>query len=66
MNVVINGKDASLPHGQTVAEYLASRGLDPQAVIIERNETIVPRDQWAGLALSEGDRLEIVSFVGGG
>lgn len=66
MNVVINGKDALIPDGQTALEYLASRGLDPQAVIIELNETIVPRECWAGLCLKQGDRLEIVSFVGGG
>jgi sulfur carrier protein len=66
MNVVINGKEASIPSGQTVPEYLASRGLDPKAVIIELNEAIIPRDQWTGLALADGDSLEIVSFVGGG
>lgn len=66
MNLRINGKGVSLPVGQTVPEYLAARGLDPQAVIIEINEAIIPRDKWPGLALKEGDRLEVVSFVGGG
>lgn len=66
MNVVINGKDARIPDRETVEGYLASQGLDLTAVIIELNESIVPRDRWPGLALKEGDRVEIVSFVGGG
>nr|WP_279355809.1 sulfur carrier protein ThiS [Fundidesulfovibrio agrisoli] len=52
--------------GQTVAGWLAARGLDPQAVIVEINEAIVPRELWPDTALKEGDRVEVVSFVGGG
>jgi len=66
MKVVINGKDADIPKGETLAGYVASRGLSPQAVVIELNESVVPRDKWESARLSEGDRVEIVSFVGGG
>jgi sulfur carrier protein len=66
MNLRINGKDSAIPDGQTIKDYLASRNLDPAAVVIEVNEAIVPKDQWAAATLKEGDRLEIVSFVGGG
>jgi len=66
MKVVINGKDAEIPKGETLAGYVASRGLSPQAVVIELNESVVPRDKWESTRLNEGDRVEIVSFVGGG
>lgn len=66
MNLRINGNHATLPHGQTLEACLASMGLDLAAVVAELNETIVPREHWSGLVLSEGDSLEIVTFVGGG
>lgn len=66
MNLRINGKLTTLPQAQTLEAYLASRALDPAVVVIELNESIVPRDQWAQTLLAEGDSLEIVSFVGGG
>ncbi|WP_243367434.1 sulfur carrier protein ThiS [Fundidesulfovibrio soli] len=66
MRLIINGKESTLEPGQTVAAWLAARGLDPQAVIVEINEAIVPREQWPDTALKEGDRVEVVSFVGGG
>jgi len=40
--------------------------MKPDRVAIERNRDIVPRDQWDAVSLQEGDRLEIVHFVGGG
>jgi len=63
---IVNGKQATLPDAATVAGYVSSLGLDPRAVIVELNESIVPRDAWDATALKEGDRLEIVAFVGGG
>jgi hypothetical protein len=41
-------------------------GLKSDRVAVELNRQIVPRDQWDKTSLSEGDRLEIVHFVGGG
>jgi len=66
MNLLVNGKTASMTDGETLDGYLASRSLDPKSVVVELNDSIVPRDRWPNLALKEGDRLEIVSFVGGG
>ena len=45
---------------------LAAIGLDTRKVAVERNEEIVPRSTYADVALHEGDRLEIVHFIGGG
>jgi len=66
VNLVINGTDAAIPDDQCLEEYLTARAFDLAAVVVELNDKIVPRDQWAALKLGEGDRLEIVSFVGGG
>ena len=66
MNILINGVDATIPDGQSLEGCLAFRKFDLTAVVVERNGIIVPRDQWMALSLTEGDRLEVVSFVGGG
>lgn len=66
MKVVINGKDAHLLEGENLEHCLASKGFDLKAVVVELNESIVPKDSWPTVALKDGDRLEVVSFVGGG
>lgn len=66
MNVIINGKSASLPEGATVEGLVRLRALDPGTVIIEYNFAPLKRDEWAGTVLKEGDRVEILRFVGGG
>ena len=55
-----------MPQGATVAALLAAIGLDTRKVAVERNEEIVPRSTYAKVALAEGDKLEIVHFIGGG
>ena len=52
--------------GTSVAGLLASMGVDPARVAIERNQEVVPRRTWPEALLAEGDKIEIVSFVGGG
>lgn len=66
MRLVINGEDGTLPDGCTVMDMLRERGHDPAAVVVELNGGIVPAASFAGTGLSEGDRVEIVQFVGGG
>lgn len=66
MNLVVNGESRAAAPGATVAALLTELGLDPQQVAVERNRDIVPRVEYSKVALSEGDQLEIVTFVGGG
>jgi thiamine biosynthesis protein ThiS len=66
MRVEINGNLLLLPDSATVAAMLAELVLDPRHVAVERNRTIVPRSTFAHTTLAEGDRIEIVHFVGGG
>jgi thiamine biosynthesis protein ThiS len=49
-----------------VAGLIAHLGLDARKVAVEHNLSIVPRSLWPATALVEGDRIEIVHFVGGG
>ncbi len=66
MRLTINGEDKSFQEPLTVAQLLGEIGLDPAKVAVERNREIVPRSTYADTPLGEGDRLEIVHFIGGG
>lgn len=66
MNLTINGEDRILPPAADVAALVEHLGMKGDRVAIELNREIVPRDRWSQTALRDGDRLEIVHFVGGG
>jgi sulfur carrier protein len=66
MNLVLNGEAAEAPDGVTVAAFLERLGLPQKGVAVERNREIVPKSAYAATVLAEGDRIEIVQFVGGG
>ena len=66
MKVQVNGEPREAPDGATVAQLVDLLGLPPLRVAVERNGDVVPRRRWAEIALADGDRLELVTFVGGG
>ena len=66
MNVRVNGKPAVLPEESTVASLMENLKLGPRGVAVEVNEQLVVRKDWAATSLREGDRIEIVTLVGGG
>jgi len=66
MRVEINGEARELAPGSTVAALLASLGLEGRPVAVEHNAAIVPRAHHATTTIAEGDKLEVVQFVGGG
>lgn len=66
MTVTVNGEPRSFTPPQTVASLVAELGLDGRKVAVERNLEIVPRSTYEATAISDGDRLEIVHFIGGG
>ncbi len=66
MRVVLNGEEREIPEGLTILGLLEHLKLNPDRVAIERNREVVPRAAWATVTLCEGDRVEIVHFVGGG
>ena len=66
IDVVINGETRSVAPGTTVATLIAELGLGDRRVAVERNRDVVPRAQHTTTVLAAGDRLELVTFVGGG
>lgn len=66
MKVVINGEDRSFESPLTLAGLVQALGMKMDRVAVELNRDIVPRDRWDQTQLADGDRLEIVHFVGGG
>jgi thiamine biosynthesis protein ThiS len=65
MNLTINGEGRELS-AETLGALVEGLRMKPDRVAIELNREIVPRERWAQTPLHEGDRLEIVHFVGGG
>ena len=66
MKIIVNGCEREISGIRTIEDFLAQKELDPQRVAIERNSAIVPREEFARTPLEEGDRIEVVHFVGGG
>jgi len=66
MRLTINGEEKNFEAPITVAELLGRIGLDGRKVAVERNLEIVPKSEYQGLGLEDGDKLEIVHFIGGG
>ncbi len=66
MRLQVNGEPREVDGVATIADLVAALGLDVRKVAVERNLEIVPRSLHAGTALTDGDRIEIVQFVGGG
>jgi thiamine biosynthesis protein ThiS len=66
LNVVVNGEVREVPADATAGDLVRLLGLDGRPLAVEINERVVPRAGLAGCKLSEGDRLEIVTLVGGG
>lgn len=65
MRIQVNG-DTREVAARTILELVEALGLDVRKVAVERNLKIVPRSLHATTALAEGDRIELVQFVGGG
>ncbi len=65
MRLVINGEERELT-AATLDALVEELGMKVDRVAVELNREIVPRERWSASALKDGDRLEIVHFVGGG
>ena len=66
MRLNLNGEERSFERVGDLAALVAVLGLDPRKVAVERNLEIVPRSAYAMTPLADGDRIEIVHFIGGG
>jgi thiazole synthase len=66
LQVTVNGESRSFEKALSVRALLAALGQDPAKVAVERNLEIVPRSQYDAVMVGEGDKFEIVHFIGGG
>ena len=66
LGIRVNGEHRRVPGDISITELLNELGLDPLRVAVERNLEIVPRSAYQKTPLADGDRIEIVAFVGGG
>jgi sulfur carrier protein len=66
MKIVVNGKDTTVNSGATVEALLRDRGLEGRPCAVEINQEVVPKREHPERTLAEGDRVELVTLVGGG
>lgn len=66
MNVSVNGRVCELATGTTLDALVADLTPAPSGVAAAVNEAVVPRSQWPGTLLGEGDRVEVLTAVQGG
>ena len=66
MTITLNGTPTVVSEETGVNDLIKSLGLNPERVAVELNRRIVRRVDWGSTTISEGDKVEIVHFVGGG
>lgn len=66
IEIVLNGERRELPEGCSVAQMIEALGLAGEAVAVERNARLVRRTEHGATRLCAGDRVEVVTLVGGG
>jgi sulfur carrier protein len=66
MTVHVNGQAKELETSATVAALVEALGLGQKRVAVEVNKELVVKKEWSAKVLCDGDRVEVVSFVGGG
>ena len=66
MNLIVNGKRHEHQGAATLDALLLALGVNPAAVALMLNEQVIPRAERTGVTLKAGDRVEILTFMGGG
>ncbi len=66
MRITVNGEAREVPDETTLEGLVGLLALAPERLAVELNHEVVRRDEWPRRALKDGDRVEIVHFVGGG
>ncbi|VAX00395.1 Sulfur carrier protein ThiS [hydrothermal vent metagenome] len=66
MKIQLNGEPRELPDGSTAQRLVTDMGLSGRRLAMEVNREIVPRSEYAGYVLHDGDQVEIVHAIGGG
>lgn len=66
MKVFINGETKEIDGEINLTELLARLSLPDQRIAVELNREVVRKKDWANIKISDGDKLEVIHFVGGG
>ena len=66
MKIVLNGEDFEIAEPLSLSSLLAQLEIDTRRVAVEHDLIVVKREQLDTVTVSEGDRIEVVNFVGGG
>lgn len=66
MRITLNGEAREVTEGQSVASLLTDLGIQAERVAVELNLKIVDRRTFTGTSLRDGDRVEVIGFIGGG
>lgn len=66
ITIIVNGQSHEVPAGSTAADLVTALGFAGRPLAVEVNEAVVPRLRLADCRLKSGDRLELVTLVGGG
>jgi len=66
MKLIINGEERDFNSPLSLSSLVKALGMKQDRVAVELNRNIVSREQWSQTNLADGDRLEVVHFVGGG
>jgi sulfur carrier protein len=66
LNIIVNGDDKNIADGVFISDLISELGLKAERLAVEVNRRIVRRAEWPSTTLKEGDKVEIVHFVGGG
>jgi thiamine biosynthesis protein ThiS len=66
ISIVLNGVEEQMERPLMVSEYLSERQINPDHVVVEINRSIIDKSKFSTVQIIEGDRVEILRFVGGG
>jgi thiamine biosynthesis protein ThiS len=66
VNITLNGKACAFEHPMDVLSLLETLKVSPGSVVVERNREILHRNMFDHVVLTDGDKLELIRFVGGG
>lgn len=66
MNIKVNGNEIDVDSGISILSLLEQKGINPSTVVVEYNLEIPEREKWGSIKLNNGDKIEIIRFMGGG
>ena len=66
MKIFVNGEEVTLEKQINIEDLLSKFSLDKRKIAVEKNLEIVSQSQFSDVFINEGDRIEIIHFIGGG